>query len=117
MYTIWKVGDKEYRLRLTTQATVLFEKQMKVGMTAVLDHVADVSVIVGLIWAAMQQYNHGISLQDVFTLYDTFIADGGTVADIIPIEQDLLAQMGYCEGRDTKNAESQKALPGSPTID
>lgn len=109
MYTIWKVGDEEYKLRLTTLASVQAEKQLGMGMTQVLDHLMDTTVIITLLWASMQQLNHGINFKDVCEIHDRYMDNGGDLEQLTDVLLDLLAQIGIGQRRDTKNVRSQKA--------
>lgn len=106
-YTIWNVGGKEYKLRLTTFNSIQVEKQLGMGMTKALERLMDPTVVVTLLWGAMQPYNHSTNLRDVCNLYDDYLAGGGSAEKIVDVELALLAQIGI--GGDTddeKNVES-----------
>ncbi|HCM22818.1 MAG TPA: hypothetical protein DHW78_00625, partial [Ruminococcaceae bacterium] len=104
---------KDYRLRMTTFNTMQIEKQLGMGMTDALNHLMDSRVIVGILWDAMQKYNHGMNLREVCDLYDDYLAGGGNVEKISNILMQLLAQIGIGDTEDTeddaKNVESPAA--------
>ncbi|HCC01678.1 MAG TPA: hypothetical protein DEP60_03150 [Ruminococcaceae bacterium] len=112
-YIIWNVNGKDYRLRMTTFNTMQIEKQLGMGMTDALNHLMDSRVIVGILWDAMQKYNHGMNLREVCDLYDDYLAGGGNVEKISNILMQLLAQIGIGDTEDTeddaKNVESPAA--------
>ena len=111
LYTIWKIGDEEYKLRLTTFAAMQVEKQLGMGLTEAVNHLADTTVIVVLLWGGLQAYNHGMNLRDVCDLYDKYIASGGNVEKIVDVLMELLAQVGIGEPAERKNAPSLTAVP------
>ena len=95
MYTIWKVGDEEYRLCMTTLMSLQVEKQLGKGMSEIVDHISDMSVITTLLWGGLQKFNHGMTLKNVCELYDKYIASGGSFEQIMDVLMELLAQIGY----------------------
>lgn len=113
--TIWKVGDEEYKLRLTTFASLQVEKQLGFGLTEAVNHLADTTVIVTILWGGLQAYNHGMNLRDVCDIYDRYIAAGGNVEKIVDVLAELLAQVGIGEPVQRKNAESLTVIPNIET--
>lgn len=108
-YVIWNVGGKEYRLRLTTLNAMQVEKQLGMGLTEAIEHLTDITVVITLLWGAMQPYNHGTGLRDVCDLYDEYLASGGDAVKIVDVLVELLAQAGIGDkaGSSEKNVESQ----------
>lgn len=80
-YAIWKVGDEEYKLKLTTSMITKLEQELK---TNLLNVVASNSAMPALVimlkitHGAMQKYHHGIKEKDVYDLFDQYIEDGGS---------------------------------------
>ena len=117
-YVTLTVNDKDYRLRMTTFNAVQVEKQLGMGMTEALNHLMDSRVIVGILWGAMQKYNHGTNLREVCDLYDNYLASGGNAEKIVDVILKLLAQIGIGDTEDSteddaKNAESPAAAPAA----
>lgn len=104
--TVWNVNGKEYKLRLTTFNSVQVEKQLGIGMTEAINHIADTTVIVTILWGALQPYNHGMNLPEVCNLYDEYLSSGGNVAKIIDIIVELLAQIGFSNQQEGNVPES-----------
>ena len=111
LYTIWKIGDEEYKLRLTTWASLQVEKQLGMGITEAVNHLADTSVIVTLLWGGLQTFHHGMNLRDVCELYDKYIASGGDIEKIMDVLTALLAQVGYGSSSAEKNTQSLTDVP------
>lgn len=89
-YIPWTVKGEEVKLKLTTDAITKVEgKYGKNLMFLVIDDgLPAVSVILDIIQAAAQKYNHGITAMKIKELYDDYVEEGGAV-------QTLLAEVIY----------------------
>lgn len=108
LYAIWEINGEEYKLRLTTFQAVQVERQLGMGLTETISHLADVTVITTILWGALQQYNHGLNLRDVCDLYDEYLENGGSIEKIMDVMMEILAQVGIGERSERKNAKGQK---------
>lgn len=87
MYVIFAAGNKEYKLRLSIKAIVDLEK--KIGTNPLMifgdgDTIPTITVMVNVLHAALQQYNHGITLNDAYSIFETWLQDGNTAVDFLP---------------------------------
>lgn len=82
-------GEKEYPLRLTTQATVELEKKIGVNPLMIFgakgDEVPTVTTMVYVLWASLTDFNHGITIADTYRIFDEWLNDGHIVTDFVPI--------------------------------
>lgn len=81
-------GDKSYKLRLTTRNIVALEKQIGCNPLMIFgngDTVPTVSVMVNILHYSLQAYEHGITLNDAYDVFDAYLADGHQVTDFIPV--------------------------------
>lgn len=89
MYTDFNAGNNSYKLRLNTRNTIMLEKQLGCNPLAIfgLDgaQIPTVETMVHILYASLIQYNHGISLQDTYTIFDEWLEDGHVVTDFIPV--------------------------------
>lgn len=109
-FVIWNVNGKEYKLRLTTLNAIQVEKQLGMGLTEAVNHLMDSTVIVMLMWGALQPYNHGMNFRNVCEIYDNYIAGGGSAEKVVDILLKLLEQVGIGNTEnDEKNVPSQTA--------
>lgn len=87
-YINFEVGNNSYRLRLNTRNIVLLEKQLGCNPLSIFgmngDTVPTITVMVAVLHAAMQQYNHGITLNDAYDIFDDYLAEGHSTVDFIP---------------------------------
>jgi hypothetical protein len=96
-YTIWKVDNEEYKLKLTTQEIVSIESKIGTNLLSVISKTEDGSVpplkiMLLITHGAMKKFHHGIKEQDVITLFDKYCEEGGSqisfMTDVfIPIYQ------------------------------
>lgn len=111
MYTEFTAGDHTYKLRLTTQGVVSLEKtlgynplQMFMGIDEdVLPKFGD---MITVLHQMLQAYEHGITMNDAYEIFDKFVADGHTMWDIIPVLLEVFQEAGFLpkeEDGDSKN--------------
>lgn len=108
-YTNFEVGNKTYKLRLNTKNTVLLEKQIGCNPLAIFgdgDKVPTVTAMVYVLHAALQQYNHGITLNDAYDIFDEYIAEGNSSTDFIPVMLDIYKASGIIPNDKTDNEKN-----------
>lgn len=94
-------GNKTYKLRLTTRNIVALEKQIGCNPLMIFgngDTVPTVSVMVNVLHYSLQAYEHGISINDAYDIFDTYLADGHQVTDFIPVILDIYKASGILKG-------------------
>lgn len=108
MYVDFSAGDKDYKLRLSVRNTVALERQLGCNPLAIFgngDTIPTITQMVNILHAALIQYNHGISLNDAYDIFDTWLADGNTAVDFLPIIIDIYKVSGLIRAEETeKNA-------------
>lgn len=88
MYYEFEAGNKVYRLRLSTRNVVGLEKQLGCNPLAIFGDgstIPTVSAMVQILYASMQQYNHGVGLEEAYTIFDNYLDDGHSVTDFIGV--------------------------------
>ena len=106
-YIDFKAGEKEYKLRLNTRNTVMLEKQLgcnPLGIFGDGDTIPQITVMVAILHASLQQYHHNITLNDAYDIYDTWLADGNSTTDFITIIIDIYKASGIIP----KGADEEK---------
>ena len=76
----WKVGDREYKLKLTTRTIEQVENKYRKNIQNLVtdDGIPPLSVMLTVIQAAMITWEHSISYQKIQDLYDKWTEDGGS---------------------------------------
>lgn len=118
LYALATIAGKEYKLRLGAQNTVDVEKRLGKSVLDVLLAMAPdaleangtpdasrmslkglstprVGDLCTILHASMQKYQHGVTLQQVFDLYDEHIDQGGSYEDFIGVLYDILEVSGF----------------------
>lgn len=103
----FEVGSENYKLRLSTRNIVLLEKQLgcnPLGIFGSGETVPTITTMVAVLHAALQQYNHGITLNDAYDIFDEYLADGHSAVDFIPVIIEIYRASGIIP-KDNKEAE------------
>jgi hypothetical protein len=88
MFYDFEAGNKTYKLRLNTRNIVSLEKQLGCNPLAIFGDgstIPTVSTMVSVLFHAMQQYNHGITLDSAYDIFDAYLDDGHSVTDFISV--------------------------------
>lgn len=100
MYVEFTAGERTYKLRLTTKGIISLEKtlgynplQMFMGIDEdVLPKFGD---LIAVLHQTLQAYEHGITINDTYDIFDLFIADGHTMWDLVPILIEVFQEAGF----------------------
>ena len=87
-YTTWKVTDeKELKLRLTSHQAATVEEKIGMNLLKIFMPEAGeeftlppLKVMLLLVHGALQKYENGYSIDDVYDLYDEYVDNGGDQA-------------------------------------
>lgn len=113
LYTTLTINDIDYKCRLNAKACVDLEKKLGtnplnifVNMTGDTVSLPTLGTMLTILHCSLQQYEHGITIDKVYQIYDDFIASGKTQMDLIPILIDIYKVSGLIpdEVNEEKNA-------------
>ena len=91
-YVDFEAGNKSYKLRLNTRNIVALEKQLGCNPLSIFgdgETLPPVSTMITILHSALQQLNHGISLNDAMDIFDDYLADGNEMASFIAVIIDI----------------------------
>lgn len=113
-YINFEVGNETYKLRLNTRNIVLLEKQLGCNPLNIFlengqERIPTVTEMVGVFHASLQQYNHGITLNDAYDIFDNYLADGHSTTDFIPVIIDIYKASGIVPKDEEEEAEVKNA--------
>ena len=108
-YINFEAGNQTYKLRLNTRNIILLEKQLGCNPLAIFgdgDTVPTITTMVAILHASLQQYNHSITLNDAYDVFDEYLADGHSSVDFIPVILDIYKASGIIpkDAEEVKNA-------------
>ena len=88
LYYEFEADNKAYKLRLNTRNTIMLEKALGCNPLAIFgdgETIPTVTTMVNILFASMQQYEHGITLNDAYDIFDKWLDEGHVVTDFIPV--------------------------------
>lgn len=101
MYVEFTADNKDYKLRLNTRTVVTLEKQLGCNPLAIFgdgNALPTITQMVNILYCALQPLNHGISLDDAYSIFDSYLADGNTATDFISVILDIYKVSGLIKG-------------------
>jgi hypothetical protein len=105
-YIEFKAGNKEYKLRMNVRNTIALEKQLGMNPLAIFgngDTLPTLTVMVHILHYSLQQYQHNITLNDSYDIFEEWMNDGNSVTDFIPIIIEIYKASGIIKGDAEKN--------------
>lgn len=107
MFYNFEAGNKTYNLRLNTRSIVALEKTIGCNPLMIFgngDTVPTISVMVAVLHSSLQQFQHNITLNDAYDIFDEYLADGHAVTDFIPVILEIYKASGLIkEDNNEKN--------------
>lgn len=89
LYYDFQVGDKSYKLRLTTRAIMNLEKKIGINPLMIFgakgEEVPTVSTMIQVLFNALEPLNHGIGEAEACLIFDRWLEDGHTVTDFVNV--------------------------------
>lgn len=110
-YVDFTAGNKDYKLRINTRNIVSLEKQLGCNPVSIFgegDRIPTITEMVNILYASLQQLNHGITLNDTYDIFDAYLADGNSATDFIPIMVEVFKASGLISGEENKGAPDEK---------
>ena len=104
-YVDFCAGGKEYKLRLTTRSIVQLEKQIGRNPLMIFgngEEIPTITNMVNVLYFSLQSLQNGITLNDAYDIYDTYIADGHTTTDFIKVIIDIYRASGIIPTEDAE---------------
>lgn len=98
-FITFEVGNNNYKLRLNTRGIVMLEKQLganplNIFMENGAERIPTITEMVAILHASLQQYNHGITLNDAYDIFDEYLAQGKATTDFIPVILEIYKASG-----------------------
>ena len=100
MFTELNIGNETYKLRLTTRTSVTLEKALgynPLTMFMNMDNgqMPKLTDMLIILHSMLQAMHHGISLDKTYDLFDTYVADGHNLFDLVPVFIEVFQESGY----------------------
>lgn len=88
LYVDFNAGNNAYKLRLNTQNIVAIEKALGCNPLMIFgkgDTIPGVTTMVTVLHASLQQFQHNITMNEAYKIFDAYLADGNSITDFIPV--------------------------------
>ena len=100
MFTELNIGNETYKLRLTTRTSIALEKALgynPLSMFMDMDNgnMPKLTDMLIILHSMLQSMNHGINLDKTYDLFDTYVADGHNLFDLVPVFIEVFQECGY----------------------
>lgn len=111
LYTTLKIGDEEYKLRLTTGAMVDLEKKLGKNPLVMIAEAGKGSMpkleeAMFILHYSLIKFQPNYKLKDTYNLYDRFVDDGQTFSELIHVLVDALSVSGYFRKKEKTEAKN-----------
>ena len=107
LYFDFNAGNKDYKLRLNTRNVVALDKLLGCSPLAIFgdgETMPTTTSMVAILYCSLQQYQHGITLDAAYDIFDDYIADGNSVSDFLGVIIGVYKVSGLIkESAETKN--------------
>lgn len=103
VYVDFTAGNKDYKLRLNTRNTVALEKSLGCNPLAIFgngEEIPTITTMVTILYFSLQQLNHGITLEDAYNIFDSYLEDGNGATDFISVILDIYRVSGIIRNED-----------------
>lgn len=100
-FAIWKIGNKELKLKLKVSEIERLERSYGVGnllnplMQAENGQLPALTYLLDILHAGLQKLEHGYSRSDVSDIYEDYIDEGGSQTELIQIVTEVFRQSGF----------------------
>jgi hypothetical protein len=111
-YVEFKVGENEYKLRLGAQQIISVEKKLGGNVLDMFMEIENnkmptVTDVLTVLHGSMQKYNHGITMEKIYGIYDDYVEEGKTYIDLIPVLTDVLKASGFFKDAQVEGEEEE----------
>ena len=115
-YVLFTVKGKDYKLVLTTRTMVELEKRLNgrnpisILMDVADDKLPTITEMILILWCSMVKYNHGISLDDGYNIFDDYVAEGHTYTDFIEVMMKIFETSGLINTKSTEDSDPNAGM-------
>lgn len=108
LYTELTIKNRTYKLRLATRNIVALEKSIGCNPLNIFgngEQMPEVTVMVQILFHSLQKYEHGIGLDEAFSLFDDYLEEH-SMAEFIGVIMDIYRASGII--KDSNSEEDEK---------
>ncbi|WFA10330.1 DUF6096 family protein [Tissierella sp. Yu-01] len=110
-YTEFKVGDKEFKLRLAANEMVNIERKIGGGNVLSIflkeERIPSMEELLMVLHGSLQKFHHKFALKDTYDLYDEYVDEGGTFEDLIELMLEVFEVSGFFKKEDIEEGKAK----------
>lgn len=119
LYTTFKMGQEELKLRLGSRDSIALERKLGTNPLNIFMELSEgglpkLEPMVAILHASAQKYQHGLTEDKFYDLYDEFVDNGGSLTQLIPVVLEVFKVSGFFNEAEMKQAEAQAKGEVSP---
>lgn len=108
------IKDKELKLRIDTKNSIALEKRLgtnplNVLMEAQNGRIPSFEALLLIFHASLQKFQHGISMEKVYDIYDAFVEEGHDMTEFMELMIGVLGVSGYMKMDNVQVREERPA--------
>ena len=115
IYSDFKVGDKELKLRLDSRSCVTLERKLGKSPLSIFmdakDSLPKLEELILILHSSLQKYNKGYTEDKTYDLYDEYVEEGNTFTDFIPVIMEIFKVSGFFKDEEVKVEGEQEKKP------
>ena len=103
LYIDFNAGNKDYKLRLNTRGIVALEKKLGANPITIFGdgkQMPTFETMVTVLHASLQAYQHGITLDDAYDIFDAYLESGHDMTEFLPIIVELYKVSGIIPNKE-----------------
>lgn len=107
LYVDFIAGNNTYKLRLATRNIVALEKAIGGNPLSIFgngENIPSVTTMVNILFYSLQQYQHGIGLDEAYTIFDKYLEDH-SMTDFITVILEIYKVSGIMKNDTNENNE------------
>lgn len=104
LYVDFKAGSNDYKLRLATRNIVALEKAIGGNPLSIFgngEEIPPVTTMVNILFHSLQQYHHGIGLEEAYNIFDKYLEEN-SMTDFISIILEIYKVSGIIKKEDNE---------------
>lgn len=113
-FAIWKVGKKEYKLKLTASNIARLEERYGKNILILVseDGLPPLDTMLTILQAAMLPFQHGVRISELYDIFDEYVDNGGDQTKLLAdvIFPTLSVSGFFTESQDEQMKETLKGL-------
>ena len=113
LFTLFKVKEKELKLRLTASATVQVERKIGRSPVSVLSDISNdmfpkLEELLTILWGALLPLESGYTIEKVYQLYDEYVEAGSGIAELSEVIIQVMTDSGFIPDAKKENEATGK---------